>query len=156
MTKAFIKKQMYEIHLKNQLVFRTFYIRYTSDNKNVIITRWGEMCNFEDALTHAENSSDKIGDNIPIELLVLIDDRRVYCWTKNPLWNIAEHPEECSHVYTDVPLVGKQCFIDPKDWLDIDNRKLSEPMCPAETPVKSPMNVRFLQFFKNIFKKFKM
>lgn len=153
MTREFIKKQMSEIRRTNQLDFRTFYIRYTSGNKTVTTNMWGEMYKFEDALAYAENSSDKIGDSLPIELLVLINDRCVHCWTKNPLWNITKHPEEDSHVYTNVPLVGKQWFIDPKDWLDIDNRNLSEPACPAETPVKSPMNVRFLRFFKNIFKK---
>ena len=153
MTRKFIKEQMSEIYRINQLDFRTFYIRYTSGNKTVASNMWGEMHKFEDALVYAENSSDKIGDSLPIELLVLINDRCVHCWTKNPLWDSTEYPEECSHVYTNVPLVGKQWFVDPKDWLDIDNRNLSEPMCPAETPAKSPMNVRFFRFFKNIFKK---
>jgi len=156
MTKEFIKDQMSEIRRINQATFRTFYLRYTSGNRTCCSNKWGKMSKFENVLKCAENSSDRVGDSLPIELLVLIDDKCVHCWIKNPLWDGVNCLEEDSHVYANIPLIGNHWFVDPKDWLDIDNRNLSEPARPAETPINSPMIDMFLRFFKKDFKRTKI
>jgi len=129
MTRDYIKEQMKEIKRITGLDFKTFYLRYTSGRGGVISNRWGEMHKFEEALDRVEKSDDRTGDSLPIELMVLTNNRCVYCWTRNPLWNNADDPEEDSHVYTNVPLVGKHWFVDPIDWLDLDTR--NTPVAPA-------------------------
>lgn len=103
MTRQDIIQLMNEVRECNHEVFRTFYLRYTSNRGGITTNKWGEMHKFENALKEVENSDDRVGDSLPIELLVLINDRCVHCWTKNPLWNGVDYPEEDSHVYTNVP-----------------------------------------------------
>lgn len=122
MTRKYIEEQMEEIRRITQLPFETFYLRYTSNNGHIITNRWGGMKDFERILKESESSSDCVGESLPIKLLVLTNSRTVHCWTKNPFWNGVDYPEEDSHVYTNVPLVGRRWFVDPKDWLDIDSR----------------------------------
>jgi hypothetical protein len=129
MTRDYIKEQMKEIKRITGLDFETFYLRYTSDDNHIISNKWGVMSKFEESLNDVEKSDSCIGDSLPIELLILINNRCVYCWTRNPLWDGANCPEEDSHVYTNVPLVGKHWFVDPIDWLDLDTR--NTPMAPA-------------------------
>lgn len=123
MTREYIKEQMKAIRKITGLDFETFYLRYASGGDRIISNKWGTMNKFENALDNAEKSDDRIGDTLPIELLVLTNNRCVYCWTKNPLWNGVDYPDEDSHVYTNVPLVGRHWFVDPIDWLDVDNRE---------------------------------
>lgn len=122
MTREYIKEEMAEIIRVNQLPFRTFYLRYTNNNGGITSNVWGTMDKFEKAMKKAEESDDCIQGSLPIKLLVLTNDRCVFCWTKNPLWDCVNDFEEHSHVFTNVPLIGTKCFIDPKDWLDMDNR----------------------------------
>lgn len=123
MTKKDILNLIKEVEHANHAPVLTFYLRYTTANKVITCNTWGEMDKFEKYLKEAETSDDCIGDSLPVELLVLNTNICVHCWTKNPLWDPMIHPEEFSHIYTNVPLVGKYWFIDPEDWMDIDNRK---------------------------------
>ena len=127
MTRQTLIQLMDEVRECNHEVFRTFYLRYSSCQGRITTNNWGEMSKFEKVLEEAEKSNDRVGDSLPIELLVLVDDRCVHCWTKNQLWNGVDYPEEDSHVYTNVPLVGYHWFVDPKDWLNIDNREKPVP-----------------------------
>lgn len=148
MTREIIQNLMNQIRKSTHVDFETFYLRYTSNHNHITTNKWGTIFKFERALQEAEKSDDLIGDSLPIELLVLITKTGVHCWTKNPLWDKMNCPEEDSHVYTNVPLVGKYWFVDPKDWLDFDNRKSpAEPVSdsPAEPVSDSPtepQNVR--------------
>lgn len=121
MTREFIKKQMNEIIDNNQSDFISFYLRYT--DQNVTSNLRGKIAEFEQALQKAEKSRDCIQGILPISLLVLINESCVHCWTKNPLWNPVDYEDEDSHVYTNVPLIGRNgWFVDNKDWLDLDAR----------------------------------
>ena len=123
MTREFIKQQMAEIQRVNDCPFKTFYLRHT--DYGITSNRWGTIDKLEEALNDAERSREFIQGVLPISLLVLINEKCVHVWTKNPLWSCVDDEDDSSHVYTNVPLIGNNgWFVDPKYWLDIDTRKL--------------------------------
>jgi len=116
MTREFLEHEMNEIRRINSLEFDTFYM--TISDQNCKSNRWGKMNKFEDALKYAEESRDYVGGCLPIERLVLINERCIHVWVKNPLWDCVDGDPEDSHVYVNVPLINKnEWFVDPIQWL---------------------------------------